>query len=93
MAVIAPVRSIGITDDPSCRPLSTARAGAPIAKLDPSAAKITKSTRHGHVFGKIAGLGGTLNSTATGAINSTFGTSLPAEVPLGTATVLARVAR
>jgi hypothetical protein len=67
-------------------------ARLPIAKLDLSKAKIDRFMRNGHAFVRISNVAVTLNATATGAINSTFGVALPAEVPLGTASVLARVA-
>ena len=41
----------------------------------------------------IKNVGVTLNATAMGALNATFGTALPDNVKLGTADVLARVAR
>ncbi len=47
----------------------------------------------GRAYVRIADAGVTLSGTAMGAINDTFGVSLPSEVKLGTATVLARVAR
>ena len=40
----------------------------------------------------VKNVGVTLNATAMGAVNSTFGTALPDNVKLGTADVLARVA-
>jgi len=67
-------------------------ARLPIAELDLSNAKINRFMSHGRAFVRISNVGVTLNATATGAINSTFGVALPAEVPLGTASVLARVA-
>ncbi len=63
-----------------------------IADLDLGSAQITKPTRNGRAFVSIKNVGVTLNSTAMGAINATFGTSLPDQVKLGTANVLARVA-
>jgi hypothetical protein len=65
---------------------------AVIASLDLSGADINRFMSHGRAFVRISNVGVTLNATATGAINSTFGVALPAEVPLGTASVLARVA-
>jgi len=67
-----------------------------IANLDLKGAKITRYVRHHRAFVKIANVGVTLNKTATDAIEATFlggADALPDEVPLGTATVLARVAR
>ena len=68
-----------------------------IANLDDSKNwKITKFVRHGRAFVKIANVGVILNKTATDAIGATFlggADALPDDVTLGTATVLARVAR
>ena len=64
-----------------------------IADLDLGSATIKKFTRGGRFFVSIKNVGVTLNATAMGAVNSTFGTSLPDNVKLGTADVLARVAR
>ncbi len=64
-----------------------------IADLDLGSAKISKFVRGGRVYVSVKNVGVTLNATAMGAINSTFGVSLPDNVKLGTATVLARVAR
>jgi hypothetical protein len=64
-----------------------------IAHLDLSKAVITRYMSMHRTFVHIANVGVTLNATAMGAINSTFGTSLPSSVKLGTADVLARVAR
>jgi len=66
---------------------------AVIASLDLSDARISRFMSHGRAFVRVGNVGVTLNATATGAINATFGVALPAEVPLGTASVLARVAR
>jgi hypothetical protein len=46
----------------------------------------------GRAFVSIKNVGVTLNATAMGAVNATFGTALPDSVKLGTANVLARVA-
>lgn len=64
-----------------------------IAHLDLGSAEIEKSTRNGRAFVGIKDVGVTLNATAMGAVNATFGTALPDNVKLGTANVLARVAR
>ena len=64
-----------------------------IASLDLSTADIYRYKMKGRAYVRIADVGVTLNGTAMGAINDTFGVSLPGEVKLGTATVLARVAR
>jgi len=85
--------TINITKAPFLSAIVNGKDRAPIATLDLSGAKITKFRSHGRVFVRVANVGVTLNATATGAINTTFGTALPSTVPLGTATVLARVAR
>jgi len=67
-----------------------------IADLDLSAPEIKKYTKNGRVFIRVANVGVTLNKTATDAIEATFlggADALPDSVNLGTATVLARVAR
>jgi hypothetical protein len=67
-----------------------------IANLDLSKAKITKYMKNHRAFVKIANVGVILNKTATTAIEATFlggADALPDNVTLGTATVLARVAR
>lgn len=77
-------------------PYLSARVGdsrVAIADLDLGKADITKYVRHGRAFVSIKNVGVTLNATAMGAINSTFGVALPDSVFLGTANVLARVAK
>ena len=64
-----------------------------IADLDLGSAQIKKFTKGGRAFVSIKNVGVTLNATAMGALNATFGTALPDNVKLGTAAVLARVAR
>jgi hypothetical protein len=64
---------------------------AAIATLDLGKAKITRFMSHGHTFVRVSYVGVSLNATAVGAINSTFGTHLTAPVKFGTARVLARV--
>jgi hypothetical protein len=64
-----------------------------IADLDLGSAAIKKYVRGGRAFVSIKNVGVTLNATAMGALNATFGTSLPDHVKLGTANVLVRVAR
>jgi hypothetical protein len=64
-----------------------------IADLDLGSAAIKKFTRRGSTFVSIKNVGVTLNATAMGAVNATFDTALPDSVRLGTAKVLARVAR
>ena len=61
-----------------------------IADLDLGSAQIKKFTKGGRAFVSIKNVGVTLNATAMGAVNSTFGTALPDNVKLGTADVLAR---
>jgi hypothetical protein len=85
--------TIHITASPYLSAVVNGGQRVAIADLDLSSAKITKATSHGRVFVRVANVGVTLNATATGAIDSTFGTSLPDKVKLGTASVLARVAR
>ena len=63
-----------------------------IADLDLGDAQIKKYTRGGRAYVSIKNVGVTLNATAMGAINGTFGVALPDSVKLGTANVLARVA-
>ena len=63
-----------------------------IATLDLGNAKIKTFAKHGRTYRTVKDVGVTLNATAMGAINSTFGTALPENVKLGTADVLARVA-
>lgn len=62
-----------------------------IADLDLGDATIKKYNRRGRAYVRITNAGVTLNATAMGAINATFGTALPSAVDLGTAKVLARV--
>jgi hypothetical protein len=64
-----------------------------IADLDLGDAQIKKYNKGGRAFVSIKNVGVTLNATAMGAVNGTFGTALPDNVKLGTANVLARVAR
>jgi hypothetical protein len=66
---------------------------ATIADLDLGNAKIARFVSHRRAYVRISNVVVNLNATAVGAINSTFGTGLAAPVTLGTATVLARVAR
>jgi len=63
-----------------------------IADLDLGDAQIKKYTKGGRAYVSIKNVGVTLNATAMGAVNATFGTALPDNVKLGTANVLARVA-
>lgn len=63
-----------------------------IATLDLGSADISNYMKNGRSYVSIKNVGVTLNATAMGALNSTFGTALPTEVRLGTANVLARAA-
>ena len=63
-----------------------------IADLDLGSAAIKKYVKGGRAYVSIKNVGVTLNATAMGAINTTFGVALPDSVKLGTANVLARVA-
>jgi hypothetical protein len=63
-----------------------------IADLDLGSANIKKFAKGGRAYVSIKNVGVTLNATAMGAVNATFGTALPDNVKLGTANVLARVA-
>jgi hypothetical protein len=83
--------TIRITAHPYLTAVVNGGTRATIATLDLSSATITRFVSHHHAYVRIAGVGVDLNSTAVGAINSTFGTTLTAPVTLGTATVLARV--
>jgi hypothetical protein len=85
--------TINITGSPNLTAKVNGGSRAEIATLDLGSAKITKFMKHHRAYVHIANVGVTLNATATGAINATFGTSLPSTVKLGTADVLARVAR
>ena len=84
--------TIRINDKPGLTAIVNGGDRVRIADLDLGSAKIDRYTRHGRAFVSIGNVGVTLNATAMGAINSTFGTTLPDEVKLGTAKVLARVA-
>ena len=64
-----------------------------IADLDLGDAQIRKFTKGGRAYVSIRNVGVTLNATAMGAINSTFGVPFPTTSSSGTANVLARVAR
>jgi hypothetical protein len=63
-----------------------------IADLDLRDAQIKKYVKGGRAYVSIKNVGVTLNATAMGAVNTTFGTALPDSVKFGTASVLARVA-
>ena len=85
--------TINITGSPNLTAKVNGGARVEIATLDLGSAKIKTFTKKGRTYVHIANVGVTLNATATGAINATFGTALPGSVKLGTADVLARVAR
>jgi len=87
--------TINITGAPNLTAIVNGGPRVEIATLDLGNAKIKTFTKHdGRTYRSVKNVGVTLNETAMGAINSTFGTSLPAGgVELGTADVLARVAR
>jgi hypothetical protein len=85
--------TINITGAPNLTAIVNGGARAEIATLDLGKAEIKTFTKHGRVYRTVKNVGVTLNATAMGAINSTFGTALPDSVKLGTADVLARVAR
>jgi hypothetical protein len=85
--------TINITGAPNLTAIVNDGPRLEIAALDLSNAKIKTFVRNGRTYRTVRNVGVTLNKTATGAINATFGTSLPSEVKLGTANVLARVAR
>ena len=83
---------INITGAPNLTAVVNGGNRLAIADLDLGSAQIKKFTRGGRAFVSIKNVGVTLNATAMGAVNSTFGTALPDSVKLGTADVLARVA-
>ena len=85
--------TIVISKDPHLTAVVNGGKRLTIASLDLGKAKITRFARHGRSFVRVANVTVDLNATAIGAINATFGTSLTAPVDLGTANVLARVAR
>ena len=84
--------TINISGAPNLTAIVNGGSRAAIADLDLGNAQIKKFARGGRAFVSIKNVGVTLNATAMGAINATFGTSLPDSVKLGTANVLARVA-
>lgn len=85
--------TINITGTPNLTAIVNDGARVEIADLDLSQAEIKTFTKNHRVYRSVKNVGVTLNATAMGAINDTFGTSLPSSVKLGTADVLARVAR
>ena len=85
--------NINITGAPNLTAIVNGGARARIATLDLGDAKIRTFVKNHRTYRTVKNVGVTLNATAMGAINSTFGTALPDTVKLGTANVLARVAR
>ena len=85
--------TINITGAPNLTAIVNDGARVEIADLDLSQAEIKTYTKNHRIYRTVKNVGVTLNATAMGAINDTFGTSLPSSVKLGTADVLARVAR
>jgi hypothetical protein len=85
--------TINITGAPNLTAIVNGGPRVEIATLELGNAEIKTYTKNHRVYRTVKNVGVTLNATAMGAINDTFGTSLPSEVKLGTADVLARVAR
>jgi hypothetical protein len=88
--------TIRIDADPDLTAIVNGGSRVSIADLDLSGAEIKKYMKNGRTFVRIANVGVDLNKTATDAIEATFlggADALPDSVKLGTATVLARVAR
>jgi len=85
--------TINITGAPNLTAIVNDGARVKIADLDLGNAEIKTYTKNHRVYRTVKNVGVTLNATAMGAINDTFGTALPDSVFLGTANVLARVAR
>ena len=85
--------TINITGAPNLTAIVNGSARVEIATLDLGNAEIKTFTKHGRTYRTVKNVVVTLNATAMGAINTTFGTHLPDSVELGTARVLARVAR
>jgi hypothetical protein len=85
--------TINITGAPNLTAIVNDGARVEIAALDLSQAEIKTFTKNHRIYRSVKNVGVTLNATAMGAVNDTFGTALPDSVFLGTANVLARVAR
>ena len=85
--------TINITGTPNLTAIVNDGARVEIATLELGNAEIKTYTKNHRIYRTVKNVGVTLNATAMGAINDTFGTSLPSSVKLGTADVLARVAR
>jgi hypothetical protein len=84
--------TINVTGSPNLTAVVNGGKRLAIADLDLGSAQIKKFTKAGRAYVSIKNVGVTLNATAMGAVNATFGTALPDSVKLGTASVLARVA-
>jgi hypothetical protein len=88
--------TIRVDAAPDLTALVNGEARVSIADLDLASADIKRYKKAGRSYIRIANVGVTLNKTATDAIEATFfagADALPDTVKLGTATVLARVAR
>ena len=88
--------TIRVDAAPDLTAVVNGEARVSIADLDLGSADIKKYMKTGRSYIRIANVGVTLNKTATDAIEATFfagADALPDTVKLGTATVLARVAR
>ena len=85
--------TINITGAPNLTAIVNDGARVKIADLDLKNAEIKTFKKNHRTYRTVKNVVVTLNATAMAAINTTFGTSLPSEVKLGTANVLARVAR
>jgi hypothetical protein len=88
--------TIRIDADPDLTAIVNGGSRVSIADLDLTGAEIKKYMKNGRTFIRISNVGVDLNKTATDAIEATFlggADALPDMVKLGTATVLARVAR
>ena len=85
--------TINITGAPNLTAIVNGGPRVEIAALDLGKAEIRTFAKNGRIYRSVKNVGVTLNPTAMGAINNTFGTTLPDHVKLGTANVLARVAR
>ena len=85
--------TINVTGSPNLTAVVNGGKRLNIADLDLGSAQIKKFTKAGRAYVSIKNVGVTLNATAMGAVNATFGTTLPNNVKLGTADVLARVAQ
>ncbi len=84
---------INVTGTPNLSAVVNGGGRAVIADLDLGKAEIKTYTKKHRTYRTVKNVGVTLNATAMGAINATFGTALPDNVFLGTANVWARVAR